>query len=340
MAVSSVERQLRPDSLSSEAAEAARKVAVSGLRTEAGAGGEDIAHVLRHAFVDPEELALLGGGKVRLVELVGATVFAVPGVGELMGEEVGLGELVDFVGETFFANAVVGGLLVLEAFAAGDVGQGEEEVVGVVMVRGVGGAGFADEVGDFGQELGAEVGVFGEVGDDVDEVPGGDFGGEGELVEVLAGDDGGVFELLDGGDGVLLRGGAGGGVVVVLEDAGGGWRGVAGAPVGGEGGADAPAGRDGDGGLDFDVLDGDVGGIHHEALPLEAGHLAGVAALGDVVEVDVKIGDAGGDVDVELVEVDVVAAPGDRVGRWRRRRCRRFVRWGRWGRGCRGSTGG
>ena len=41
----------------------------------------------------------------------------------------------------------------LEAFAAGDVGEGEEEVVDVVVARGVGGAGLADEVGELGEEL-------------------------------------------------------------------------------------------------------------------------------------------------------------------------------------------
>ena len=75
-------------------------------------------------------------------------------MGELVGEEVGLGELVEDVGEALLADAVVGGLAVLQAFAAGDVGEGEEEVVDVVVVRGVGGAGFADEVGDLGEELG------------------------------------------------------------------------------------------------------------------------------------------------------------------------------------------
>ena len=54
-------------------------------------------------------------------------------MGELVGEEVGFGELVGWVGEAFFTYAVVGGLAVLEAFAAGYVGEGEEEVVDVVV---------------------------------------------------------------------------------------------------------------------------------------------------------------------------------------------------------------
>ena len=69
-------------------------VAVLRLGLEAGAGGEDVAQVLGHAFVDPEQRALLHLGEVGLVEVEGAAVLAVPGVGELVGEEVGLGELV------------------------------------------------------------------------------------------------------------------------------------------------------------------------------------------------------------------------------------------------------
>jgi hypothetical protein len=58
------------------------------------------------------------------------------------------------VGEGFFAYAVVGGLAVFETFAAGDIGEGEEEVVDVVVARVVGGSGFADEVGELGEEFG------------------------------------------------------------------------------------------------------------------------------------------------------------------------------------------
>ena len=68
-------------------------VAVGGLGLEAGARGEDVAEVLRHALIDPEQRALLHLGEVVLVEVVGAAVLAVPGVGELVGEEVGVGEL-------------------------------------------------------------------------------------------------------------------------------------------------------------------------------------------------------------------------------------------------------
>ena len=64
------------------------------------------------------------------------------------------------VGEAFFAYAVVGGLAVFEAFAAGYVREGEEEVIDVVVARIVGGSGLADEIAEFGEERGAELGVF------------------------------------------------------------------------------------------------------------------------------------------------------------------------------------
>ena len=78
---------------------------------------------------------------------------------------------------------------------------------------------------------------------------------------------------------------------------------------GGERGADAPAGGDGHAGLDGDVADRDVGGIEHELLPLEDGDLVVGAGGDDAVEMGVEGGDALGDVDVELVEVLVVATP-------------------------------
>ena len=86
-----------------------------------------------------------------------------------MREEVRFGELVLGVGEAFLADAVVGGLAVLEAFAAGDVRESEEEVVLVVVVRFVEGVGLADEVADLGEDArGGGWSPSGFVGDDVD----------------------------------------------------------------------------------------------------------------------------------------------------------------------------
>ncbi len=135
-------------------------------------------------------------------------------------------------------------------------------MVAVVVVRGVGGTGLADEVRDLGEELGAEVRVFGLVGDDVDEVLRRDFGRQGELVEIKPGDDRGVLELLNRRGRVESGHRAGRGLVSLLENAadrlGGSWR-----TLRCERSADAPAGWNGDRGLDGDVLDRDVGRVEH-----------------------------------------------------------------------------
>ncbi len=259
-------------------------------------GGEDIAEVLGHAFVDPEERAFLHFGEVGLIEVEGAAILAVPGVGELVGEQVGFCELVGWVGEAFFADAVVGGLAVLEAFAAGYIRECEEEVIDVVVARIVGGAGFADEIVELDEKCGAELRVFGAVGDDVDVVLRSDFGSEGELVEVFAGDDRGVFELLDGGGGEVCEATFGMLRVVAIGR--------------GECGPDAPAFRDFDRGLDGNFGDGRFGGVEEEFLPLEDCELLADAPGNDAVEVGVEGGNAGGNGDMELVEVFFVATPG------------------------------
>jgi hypothetical protein len=252
---------------------------------------------LGHALVDPEEGALLHLGEVGLVEVVGAAVLAVPGVGEFVREEVGFGELVGCVGEAFFAYAVVGRLAVLEAFATGYVRECQEEVIDVVVARVVGGSGFANQIAEFGKERGAKLGVFGGVGYDVDVVLGCDLGGEGKLVEVLASDDGGIFKLLDVGSGVVGETAFGVlGVVAVSRS---------------ESGADAPAFGDLDGGLDGNLFDGSVGWVEEEHFPFEDGELLTEARGDDAVEVGVEGGDALGDGNVELIEVFIVATPGE-----------------------------
>ncbi len=264
-------------------------VAILRLRLEAGARGEDVAEVLGHALVYPEQRALLHLVEVGLIEVEGAAVLAVPGVGELVGEKVGLNELMRVVREAFFSYAVVGGLAVLEAFAAGDVREREQEVVDVVVARTVGGAGLADEVIELGEQRGAKLRVLGQVGDDVDVMPGRDLGGEGELMEVFAGDDGRVFKLFDGGGGVV--GDAAFGMLRIITV---GRR---------ERGADAPAGGHDNGGLDGDLFDGSVRRVEQKLLPLEDGELLADASEDDAVEMRVERGDAFGDGDVELIEV-------------------------------------
>ncbi len=99
----------------------------------------------------------------------------------------------------------------LEAFAAGDVGEGEEEVVLVVVVRLVEGVGFADEVGDLGEQGGTEVRVVGGVGDDVDEVGGLDSGARGNSWKywpVMTGESSSCSTLVRRSGGLTVTAGA------------------------------------------------------------------------------------------------------------------------------------
>ena len=129
-----------------------------------------------------------------------------------------------------------------------------------------------------------------------------------------------------------------GGGVVLLVDAGGRRRRAGARRL--QGGTDAPAGEDGDGGLNGDVFGGLVGGIEEELLPLEDGHVVGDALDSDAVEMRVDAGDAFGDDEVELVEVNVVATPLQSFAVGGEDDAGDVVDGGRWGGGCRGSTRG
>src|SRR5665213_4134808 len=166
------------------------------------------------------------------------------------------------------------------------------------MARGIGCAGFVDEVGDLGEDRGVQVGVGWIVGDYVDVVLGRDVGGERELVEVFAGNDGRVLKLLDVGR-FKLRCSANFRVWVVRVDRR-------------ERGADAPARGDDHGRLDRNLRDGNVRRIDHRPLPLEYGDFVG-GTSGAHFDVSVQRRHTGGDVEVELEHVDVVATPGKRL---------------------------
>src|SRR5665213_3868075 len=164
------------------------------------------------------------------------------------------------------------------------------------MARGIGCAGFVDEVGDLGEDRGVQVGVGWIVGDYVDVVLGRDVRRERELVEVFAGNDGRVLKLLDG-SGFKFRRSADLRVRIVGCDRR-------------QRGADAPARRDDHGRLDPNVRDGNVRWVHHQALPFEYGDFVG-GTSGAHFDVGVQGRDTGGNVEVELEHVDIVAAPVD-----------------------------
>ena len=118
-------------------------------------------------------------------------------------------------------------------------------------------------------------------------------------MEVLPGDDGRVFQLLDG-CGLKLQRAAGLQVRVVGCGRG-------------ERRTDAPPGGHRHAGLDGDLPHRHAGRIQHQLFPLKHSHLVGSAREHDAVQVRVQGGDAAGHVDVEGVQIHIVAPPWERL---------------------------
>ena len=137
-------RQVRPGRLSYMSGDGGEPLLVLLGGPDAAAGCEDVAEIFGEAFVDPEEVADHGLLVVAGGEAGGAAVFAVPAMGELVGEEqAGEGELL-IVNEGECGDAVVAGLMVLEAEVSYFVAEGDEEVICAVVTALIEGAGFAD----------------------------------------------------------------------------------------------------------------------------------------------------------------------------------------------------
>ena len=106
-----------------------------GLRPQAGAGGEHVAPVLGLALVDPQEAVAHGHVEVGCPQVGPAAELAVPAVGVLVGQEVAIARLVGPALEVVGADAVLGRLMVFQPDARDLVGEQQQEVVVVVMMR-------------------------------------------------------------------------------------------------------------------------------------------------------------------------------------------------------------
>ena len=87
------------------------------------------------------------------------------------------------------------------------------------------------------------------------------------------------------------------------------WRGRTGAGRG-QRCADSPSCGNGNAGLDGNLLHWNVCGIHHQPLPLQARHLFRNATVRNGVQVSVHVGHARRHLQVELIEVYIITAPG------------------------------
>ena len=196
--------------------------------------------------------------------------------------------------EDAFGEAAVVGLVMFEAEVRDVIAEGEEEVVVAIMTCAEEDAGFGDDVGEAFLDGGRDGERGFTVGDEVELVVDGLAGGrEVDDAVVLAFDDGRVDEEVEG-DG--LKGDV-----------------IAGLGVDGEGGAEFPAVGEDEGGAVGELGGGRAGGVEGDFVPLEDEELVGGGEAGglDVVVGGVEVGDAGGDVEVEGVDVEEVALPGD-----------------------------
>ena len=119
-------------------------------------------------------------------------------------------------------------------------------------------------------------------------------------MKVLAGDDGRIFQLLDGG------GGEGGGA---SRRGHGPCRGA----LGLERGAHAPPRRHFQRGLDGDIAPRYMRRIEEQLFPLQYGKFLRQARGDDAIEVGVQSGHARRNGDVKLVHIHVIAPPRDRL---------------------------
>ena len=104
------------------------------LREHPRARAEHVAPELRLALVDPQQAvlhrhAIVGGPQVRT-----ATELAVPAVRILVRQQVAVAQFVVPLGEIAAPDAVFGAAMMLQPDAAQVVGDGEQEIVMVVML--------------------------------------------------------------------------------------------------------------------------------------------------------------------------------------------------------------
>ena len=164
---------------------------------EAGAGGHHVAVVFGETFVDPEQVVLHRFLVVGREETGGAAMFAVPGMEVFVREQACEGFEGVVVDQCPLVGAVVGALMMLEAVVAGSVAEREEEVVTLVVAGAEeGGELGGNELVGFQPFVVESEGGFA-VGGDVDDVRRLRAGGEVDLFEVAAGEEGLVDEHLE-----------------------------------------------------------------------------------------------------------------------------------------------
>ena len=195
-------------------------------------------------------------------------------------------------------QAVVAGLVVLQPLAAHVIAQGEDEVVGLVVVRLVKCRGLAHQARERIENGRLDVDILRRVTGDIEVVLGRDLRRQWNLAEVSPGDEWRIDQHLE-----RHRLEAGLGAIL---------------PGRGQRGAGLPPVGNGDAGGDGYVCRRDMRRVEHNRVPLQhrdvrAGGVvfirAGAAGHGQEVIRDIERGDAGGHVEMDCIHVDLVATP-------------------------------
>ena len=168
------------------------------------------AKVLGQAFVDPEQVAFHRLLVVAGREARGAAVLAVPAMGELVRQQVAGRGGIGRVDKGSSGNAIVAGLMMLQAEVRHRIAERDQEVILAVVMALVERACLAHQAAEVLDMLRRQVEVLGPVGCHIEKMLRSHFGRQRNLLEVLAGEHGRIDQHLEtdrveagGGDGSM-----------------------------------------------------------------------------------------------------------------------------------------
>ena len=266
-------------------------------RPQAGARGQHEAPVLGLALVHPQQRIAHRHVEVRRPQIRRTAELSVPRMGVLVRQQVAVGRGVGPGGEVVRVQAVLAGLVVLGAVAGQHVRQREQEVVVVVVLR-------AEQLHRLGHQravrlqlLRGDLQVLRRIRDDVQVHRHLAVRGKVHALEITPRVDRRIHQRVEGHrlerDGVAL------------------------ARRGFQRGAELPARRQREAGRDRDAAGVVPGRIQRDLAPRHVHHAVGdleaAAARRQVLELHVQAGHACGHVEVERVDVVLVALPRHRL---------------------------
>lgn len=105
------------------------------LRPQRGSGRQDNAPILRLAFIHPEQRVLHRHIEVRRPEVRRSATLAVPGMGQLVSEQIAPGSILFPLCEVPWPVHILAGAMMLETNAAEVLTEREQKVVAIERAR-------------------------------------------------------------------------------------------------------------------------------------------------------------------------------------------------------------